>query len=52
MLRCPHYVQEREANEFLCGNRGFRIRRRLTGFPSARNIIRVRTKWPFCGNAG
>jgi hypothetical protein len=42
--RCLLYEQGREANEFLCGNRGFRIRARLTGFPSARNIVRIRTK--------
>jgi hypothetical protein len=42
--RCPLYEQGREANEFLCGNCRIRIRARLTGFPSARKIVRIRTK--------
>jgi hypothetical protein len=31
---------------FLIGNGRFRLRERLTGFGGARNIIRIRTKWP------
>jgi hypothetical protein len=38
-------------NEFLCGRRRFRRFAGLTGFPSARNIVRIRTKWSGRGSA-
>ena len=43
---CPVYEQTRQATEFLFGSGVFRFRRRLTGFRSARNIVRIRTKCP------
>jgi hypothetical protein len=42
---CPVYKQRCEAAELLFGNGLFRRQGRLTGFGSARNIIRIRTKW-------
>jgi hypothetical protein len=43
---CPVCEQTRQANELLSGSGVFRLRGRLTGFRRARNIVRIRTKYP------
>jgi hypothetical protein len=45
-MRCPIYEQRGQAIEFLFGNGISRSKGSLTGFRSARNIVRIQTNLP------